>query len=133
MSKKINAECLIIQKLDSLMDYEQLCKKILDLDKQIRFAAVFNSNIEKIAGGMRKGIETLTPESITKLSVEQSFIRRDTRIRMREWIGLPKYALAEYEKIKRFTFYLNDDKLLLVSTELALDTNLFVTAVTKLI
>lgn len=115
------------------MDYEQLCKKILDLDKQIRFAAVFNSNIEKIAGGMRKGIETLTPESITKLSVEQSFIRRDTRIRMREWIGLPKYALAEYEKIKRFTFYLNDDKLLLVSTELALDTNLFVTAVTKLI
>lgn len=115
------------------MDYEQLCKKILDLDKQIRFAAVFNSDIEKIAGGMRKGIKTLTPESITKLSVEQSFIRRDTRIRMREWIGLPKYALAEYEKIKRFTFYLDDNKLLLVSTELALDSNSFVTAVIKLI
>ena len=133
MSKKINVGYLIIQKLDSLMDYEQLCKKILDLDKQIRFAAVFNSDIEKIAGGMRKGIKTLTPESITKLSVEQSFIRRDTRIRMREWIGLPKYALAEYEKIKRFTFYLDDNKLLLVSTELALDSNSFVTAVIKLI
>lgn len=115
------------------MDYEQLCKKILDMDKQIRFVAVYNSNIEKVAGGIRKGIETLIPESITKLSVEQSFIRRNTRIRMQEWIGLPKYALAEYEKIKRFTFYLKNDHLLLVSTELALDSNLFVTRVSKLI
>ena len=122
-----------LSKIHVLMDYEQLCKKILGLNKQIRFAAVYNSDIEKIAGGMRKGIETITPESITKLSVEQSFIRRDTRIRMREWIGLPKYALAEYEKIKRFTFYLEDDKLLLVSTELALDISSFVTAVSKLI
>jgi hypothetical protein len=115
------------------MEYEQLCKKIFALDKQIRFVAVYDSSIEKIAGGMKEGIETLIPESITKLSVEQSFIRRDTRIRMREWIGLPKYALAEYEKIKRFTFYLDNDKLLLVSTELALDSNLFVTLVSQLI
>jgi hypothetical protein len=115
------------------MEYEQLCKKIFALDKQIRFVAVYDSSVKKIAGGMREGIETLIPESITKLSVEQSFIRRDTRIRMREWIGLPKYALAEYEKIKRFTFYLDNDKLLLVSTELALDSNLFVTLVSQLI
>jgi hypothetical protein len=79
------------------------------MDKQIRFVAVYNSNIEKIAGGIGKGIETRIPESVTKLSVEQSFIRRDTRIRMQKWIGLPKYALAEHEKIKRFTFYLKND------------------------
>lgn len=103
------------------------------MDNQIRFVAVYNSNIEKIAGGMRKGIETLIPESVTKLSVEQSFIRRDSRIRMREWIGTPKYALVEYEKIKRFTFYLDNDKLLLVSIELALDSNSFVTLVSQLI
>jgi hypothetical protein len=115
------------------MEYEQLCKKIFDIDKQVRFVAVYNSNIEKIAGGMREGIKTLIPESITKLSIEQSFIRRDSRIQMREWIGLPKYALAEYEKIKRFTFYVNSDKLLLVSTELGLDSNSFVAKVSKLI
>lgn len=115
------------------MEYEQLCNKIFDIDKQIRYVAVYNSDIEKIAGGMRNGIETLIPESITKLSIEQSFIRRDSRIKMQEWIGSPKYALAEYEKIKRFTFYLNSDKLLLVSTELALDSNSFVTEVSKLI
>ena len=66
------------------MDYEQLCQKIFDMDKQIRFVAVYNSNIEKIAGGIRKGVETIIPESITKLYVEQSFIRRNTRIKMQE-------------------------------------------------
>lgn len=115
------------------MEYEQLCKKIFDIDKQIRYVAVYNSNIEKIAGGMRNGIKTIIPESITTLSIEQSFLRRDTRMRMQEWIGLPKYALAEYEKIKRFTFYLDNDKLLLVSTELGLDSNSFVVEVSKLI
>ena len=115
------------------MEYEQLCKKIFDMDKQIRFVAVYNSNIEKIAGGMREGTKTLIPESITKLSVEQSFIRRNSRMQIQEWIGLPKYALAEYEKIKRFTFYVNSDKLLLISTEPALDSNSFVAKVSELI
>ena len=103
------------------------------MDNQIRFVAVYNSNIEKIAGGMRKGIETLIPESVTKLSVEQSFIRRDSRIRMREWIGTPKYALVEYEKIKRFTFYLEKDTILLVSTELGMDNNLLINRILQLI
>ena len=116
-----------------IIEYEQLCKKIFDIDKQIRFVAIYDSNIQKIAGGMRKGLETLIPEEITKLSVEQSFIRRDTRIRMQQWIGLPKYALAEYEKIKRYTFYLDGSKLLLVSAELMLDSNTFVAKVSQLI
>ena len=115
------------------MEYEQLCKSIFDIDKQIRFVAVYNDKIEKITGGIRKGVKTLIPESITKLSVEQSFIRRDTRLRMRDWIGEPKYALAEYEKIKRFTFYLTQNKLLIISTELTVDSNLIITKVNQLI
>ena len=115
------------------MEYEQLCKSIFDIDKQIRFAAVYNSKIEKIAGGIRKGVKTLIPESITELSVEQSFIRWNTRILMEEWIGSPKYALAEYERIKRFTFYLEKDKILLVSTELGMDNNLLINRIRQLI
>ena len=115
------------------MEYEQLCKSIFDIDKQIRFAAVYNDKIEKVAGGIRKGVKTLIPESITKLSVEQSFIRRDTRLRMRDWIGEPKYAFAEYEKIKRFTFYLEKDTILLVSTELGMDNNLLINKIRQLI
>ena len=36
---------------------------------------------------------------------------------MEEWIGKAKYAMAEYEKVKRLTFYFNENELLLVSTE----------------
>jgi len=115
------------------MEYEQLCKTIFDIDMQIRFAAIYNSNTEKIAGGTRKGVKTLVPESITKMSVEQSFIRWHSRIMMEDWIGPPKYALAEYEKIKRFTFYLEKDKILLVSTELKVDTNFIIDKISQLI
>src|SRR3970282_2920929 len=115
------------------MEYEQLCKSIFDIDKQIRFAAVYNSKIEKVAGGIRKGVKTLIPESITKLSVEQSFIRWNTRILMKDWIGSPKYALAEYEKIKRFTFYLEKNTILIISTELTVDSNLIINKVNQLI
>ena len=115
------------------MEYEQLCKKIFDIDKNIRFVAIYNSKIEKIAGGMRDGTKTLIPESITKLTVEQSFMRWNTRLKMKDWVGMPKYALAEYDKVKRFTFHVNDEKLLLVSTELGVSNDFLVEQIRKLI
>jgi hypothetical protein len=115
------------------MKYEELCNKIFAIDNKIRFVAIYNSKIEKIAGGMRNGIDTLTPESITKLSVEQSFLRWHTRIEMEEWIGMPKYALAEYDKIKRFTFHVDDETLLLVSTELEISNDFLIENIRKLL
>jgi len=115
------------------MDYEQLCKTIFDLDKQIRFVAVYSKNFEKIAGGMKDGAITLTPESITRLSVEQAFDRWTTRLQMGEYIGMPKYALAEYEKLKRFTFRLGGESLLLISTELEVSNDFLKENVLKII
>jgi hypothetical protein len=40
--------------------------------------------------------------------------------------------LAEYDKVKRFSFYLGNDYLLLVSTEKDADTDLIVEQVIKL-
>lgn len=114
------------------MEYENLCKQIFDIDKKIRFAAVYSEKTGKIAGGMRDGIKTLTPEPVTTLSVEQSFMRWQTRLEMNEWIGMPKYALAEYDKIKRFTFHIDDKKLLLVSTELDISNDFLIKEVRKL-
>lgn len=115
------------------MEYEELCKKIFDIDNQIRFVAVYNSKIERIAGGMRDGTKTLIPESITKLTVEQSFMRWRTRLEMKGWIGMPKYAFAEYDKIKRFTFHVNHEKLLLVSTELGVSNDFLIENIRKLL
>jgi len=115
------------------MNYEQLCKTIFDLDKKIRFVAVYSKNFDKIAGGMREGTITRTPESITHLSVEQAFDRWTTRLQMGEYIGMPKYALAEYEKLKRFTFRVEGDALLLISTELELSNDFLIENIQKIL
>lgn len=94
----------------TFMGYEQLCAQIFDIDKQIRYVGVFSKSAESLAGGMRQGVEPLTPEPITQVSIQQSLLRWQTRTQMEEWIGGPKYAMAEYEKIKRFTFYLENEK-----------------------
>ena len=114
------------------MEYEEICNAIFDLDEKIRFVAIYSKDLNKIAGGMRDGLETLTPDSITRMTVEQSFVRWDTRLQMSGYIGMPKYAVAEYGKLKRFTFHLGGHKLLLVSTELGLSTDFLTEEVLKL-
>ncbi len=99
------------------MDYEKLCSQIFMIDPKIRFAAVYDFWAERIAGGMKEGLDSHLAEKITINSVNQALLRWKSRKTMEEWIGKAKYAMAEYEKVKRLTFYFNENELLLVSTE----------------
>ena len=51
---------------------------------------------------------------------------------MSKQLGKTKYTLTEYDKVKRFSFYLGDDYLLLVSAEKDHDTNIVVDEIIKL-
>jgi hypothetical protein len=51
---------------------------------------------------------------------------------MSKWLGKTKYTLGEYDKVKRFSFYLGDEHLLLVSAEKDANTNLVVEKVIQL-
>lgn len=103
------------------MDFERLCKDILDLESKIRFAGVCDESGEIKYGGQREGIvNLLTPEE-TKRSNLQAVARWALRNSLSPKVGRGKYALAEYEKIKRMTFPIDDDHLLLVTTEVDAD------------
>lgn len=103
------------------MDFERLCKDILDLESKIRFAGVCDESGEIKYGGQREGIvNLLTPEE-TKRSNLQAVARWALRNSLSPKVGRGKYALAEYEKIKRMTFPVDDDHLLLVTTEVEAD------------
>jgi len=115
------------------MDYEKLCSQIFEIDSKIRFASVYDFWAERIAGGMREGLESNLPEKITVNSVNQALLRWKSRKTTEEWIGKTKYAMAEYEKVKRFTFYFNENELLLVSTEPNVDNEFIITGIKKLI
>ncbi|HEX2304702.1 MAG TPA: hypothetical protein VHH33_00290 [Nitrososphaeraceae archaeon] len=103
------------------MDYERLCKEILELDPKIRFAGVCDETGEIKFGGQREGLANLLTAEETKRSNLQALARWGLRNSLASKVGKGKYAMAEYEKIKRITAPLDNDHLLLVTTEVQAD------------
>jgi len=99
------------------VDYNELCKYILGLDTKVRFAGVCDETGEIRFGGQREGIKNLLTPGETKMSNIQEMAGWALRNSLATKVGRGKYAMAEYEKIKRITFPLGPDDLLLVTTE----------------
>ena len=103
------------------MDYDKLCLEIFKLDSKIRFVGVCNNSGEISHGGLREGLTNLlTPDEVKKSNL----------LALERWrlfnalapkIGKVRYAMEEYEKIKQFTIGLENDHLLLMSTEMNVD------------
>ena len=115
------------------MDYENLCKGILALDPKIRFAGVCDETGEIKYGGQRDGLANLLTAEETKRSNLQALARWGLRNSLASKVGKGKYAMAEYEKIKRITAPLDNDHLLLVTTEVDADHQNIIAKVLKLI
>jgi hypothetical protein len=103
------------------MDYERLCKDILNLDPKIRFAGICDETGETKYGGQREGVRNLLSPEETKKSNLQALARWGLRNALAPKIGKGRYSMAEYEKIKRITAPLENYHLLLVSTEVEAD------------
>jgi len=103
------------------MDYERLCKDILNLDPKIRFAGICDETGETKYGGQREGVRNLLSPEETKKSNLQALARWGLRNALAPKIGKGRYSMAEYEKIKRITAPLENYHLLLVTTEVEAD------------
>ena len=114
------------------MDYKRFCSQILETDPKIRFASVYDGWAARVAGGMREGLESLLSEHMENELVNLSVIDWKSRKDSAKMLGKTKYSMAEYDTIKRFSFYLGDDHLLLVSTEKEADTNVVVDEIIEL-
>ena len=115
------------------MDFGKLCKDILNLDPKIRFAGVCDETGEIKYGGQREGIKNLLSSDETKRSNLQALARWGLRNSLAPKIGKGKYAMAEYEKIKRITVPLENYHLLLVTTELEADHGKIIDNILKLL
>jgi hypothetical protein len=103
------------------MDYGKLSKDILNLDPKVRFAGICDDTGEIKYGGQREGIKNLLSTDETKKSNLQALARWGLRNSLAPKIGKGRYAMAEYEKIKRITIPLENDHLLLITTEVEAD------------
>ena len=99
------------------MDYEKLCHDVLDLDPKVRFVGICDNTGEIKNGGLREGLDSiLTDEEIKKANLI-TLERWRLHNTLADRIGKARYAMEEYEKVKQITMPLEDEHLLLISTE----------------
>ncbi len=103
------------------MDYEKICDEILNCDKKIRYAAIYDYG--ELFDKMRPGITSYLTREETETSLSQAIYRWSTRKKTVSKIGKPIFALAKYEKVYRMTLPIGGAGLILTSIEL--DANVF--------
>jgi hypothetical protein len=104
------------------MDFEKLCEKVFGLHDDIRYAGVINDAGTLLAGGMRKGLDSITEDQNDELYLAQTALRKSMRQRFDVTMGRARYAYIEREKISMLTFYM-DKNILVLSIEPNVDSH----------
>jgi hypothetical protein len=105
----------------------------MDLDVSIRLVTICTNNGEIMYSDHREGVRNLLTAEESKRSLELAVNAWKTRSELAPKIGKGKYVLAEYDKIKRITMPLSDNKhLVYITTEIPSDHNKIIDGVRQL-
>ena len=97
------------------MDYENLLKRIMDSNVNIRHSIITDTEGNILSTSHREGITNhLSPEE-TAASLKRAAAAWKGRKELAPKIGNGMYAVAAFEKITRMTFPVGDDSLIFVS------------------
>lgn len=105
-----------------IMDYQRLCEEIFALHDDIRYAGVIDDSGLLIAGGTRKGIDSIVDQNNEELYLAQTALRKSMRQRFDETMGKSRFAYVERENISILTFYINKN-IILVTLEPNVDSH----------
>ena len=115
------------------MDLDKLFTDVMKVDSTIRYVAIQNKDGVKITGGFRENITPLLNDDELRMMHYYASQRWETRKNIEHKIGNAKYAMAEYEKLKRITFPINEKYLLMLTTEVNTDHTKVINKVLELI
>ena len=105
----------------------------MNLSSKIRFVTIIDFNGRLMFGGQREGISNyLNPQS-ERESLRHAIEAWKTRNKFSDAIGEGKYALVEYEKIKRITIPFDRNHLVFLTTEVDIDHNVLISNILDLI
>ena len=98
------------------VQWDKIIQEIFKFDRRIRSAQILDQTGRQMAGGMRKGIPSLEPQSedirlIAGITIQINNVRTWVR-----YFGKNQYTFNKRERLNIMTFYLGD-KLVLVSAE----------------
>ncbi len=97
------------------MNFENLLKRIMDSNVNIRHSLVTDNDGNILATGHRDGVTNFLSAEETATSLKRAAEAWKGRKELSQKIGDGKYAVAVFEKITRMTFPLGDDNLIFVS------------------
>ncbi len=98
------------------VQYEKICTEMYKFDRRVRYAAILDESGRQIAGGMRKGIPSLEPQSEDLRLIANLTIQLSTDKTWDKYFGRSQFTFIKREKVNILTFAIAD-KLLLVSAE----------------
>ena len=107
-------------------EFYKLFDSIMNLDDRVRFVTIINKSGTIIFGGQREGVQNYLSEEEQKKLLKHILDSWFLRNQFFKGIGSGKYATVEYQKVKRFTFPLNDSYFLYITTEPNIDSCSFI-------
>lgn len=114
------------------MNYENLYNDIMKLDTKIRFVTIVDTDGRLMFGGQREGTSNYLTPNEERESIRHAIDAWKLRNRFTGSIGPGKYAMAEYEKIKRITIPLDNEHVIYMTTEVDADHNSIISKILKL-
>ncbi|MCL4355830.1 MAG: hypothetical protein JRM79_00330 [Nitrososphaerota archaeon] len=98
------------------IQWDKIITEIFKFDRRIRSAQILDQSGRQVAGGMRKGIPSLEPQSEDIRLIAGITIQINTDRTWDRYFGKSQYTFNKRERLNIMTFYLGD-KLILVSAE----------------
>jgi len=93
----------------------------MGIDPKIRFATIFDMHGEVLFSAHREGVQNLLSTEESQKSLQLAINAWKSRNEVSNKIGKGKYALVEYEKLKRITMPLDSDHILYITTDVEAD------------
>ena len=103
------------------MIYKSIFDKVLGIDPKIRFATIFDMNGNVLFSVHREGVKSLLTPEESQRSLQLAIKAWISRNEVSDKIGKGKYALVEYEKLKRITLPLDSENILYITTDVEAD------------
>jgi len=111
MSGRLKLRSVMLQ-----VQWDKICTEIFKFDRRVRSAIILDQTGRQIAGGMRKGIPSMEPQSGDLRLIAGMTIQMSNDRTWDMYFGKNQFTFNKRERLNIMTFYLKD-KLVLLSAE----------------
>jgi hypothetical protein len=98
-------------------DEGKLVSMLLEANKNVRYACICDSEGKILWNSRRKDIESMITLEDTKASLKRALENWRERDKLSEKIGKGRFAIVDYEKLKRVTVPLANNHMLYIHVE----------------